>query len=616
MNPAPGDFTVGGWLVQPLAGEVRRGEEVVHLEPKVMALLVVLAQNAGNVLSRKELTEAVWPDTFVEDHAVTRAISELRSVLGWQKEDALETIPKRGYRLTLPVHAARDNRVAVPARPARPHPWRKSILLVGAGVLACLTIVVLVRPEFLRIFGSRQRMMLAVLPFENLTGFPDQEFVSDGLTEELITRLGALEPERLGIIARTSSFTYKNSKKRSDQIARELGVDYLIEGSVRQDGDRVRVAVQLITTRDQTHVWAQGYDDDRGHLLRLHDRVADAVTREIVARIVPGASVRTARSMATEEAHAAYLKGRYALTRGSGVAALSACDLFDQATAREPGYAPAWAGLATAHMMVANYSVKPPSEVRPKAKAAVDKALELEPSLVEARLALAGLKFEAEWDFGGAEREFRRAVADAPNSAQAHQWYAALLESLGRFGEAIEEMTQAHALDPASPRVGVDLGRAYYFAGRHEQAVAEYRKVIAVDSNYSGAHTMLGLALLELHRYSEGVTELEQAVALLRTRDRYSSYLGYAYAVAGRRPDAEETLSTQAAKWSSEHVGAWGIALTHLGLGNRDEAFAWLAKAYESREPAMSMLKAFPYWDSIRADPRFRSLLQRVGLPS
>ena len=615
MSPDTGDFTVGGWLVRPLLGQVSRDAEVVRLEPKVMDVLVCLARHAGEVVSRQALIDAVWPGTYVEDQAVTRAVWHLRQALGWHKDGFLETIPKRGYRLTAPVTRSADHATAASPPPPPPRRARQLTLAAAAVALLVLVAAVLFWPALSRAFGPRERVMLAVLPFENLTGVADQDFVGDGLTEELITRLGALKPERLGVIARTSSFTYKGTRKRGDQIGRELGVDYFLEGSIRQEGDRLRIVAQLITTKDQTHVWAQGYDDDRTQLLRLYDRVAEAVTEQVRARIAPDAAVPAAGRTVNPDANEAYLKGRYALTRGTGPSMVSARDFFRQAVEGDAGYAQAWAGLATASMMVANYNAEPPAAARQQAKAAAIKALELDRALVEARLALAGLKMEHEWDFTGAELAFRQAVTDSPNSAQAHQWYGALLCALGRFDDAIAEIGRARRLDPASLRLGVDLGRAYYYAHRYDEAAAAYRKVMAVEPKFSSAHTMLGLALLAQGRHADGIAEMEQGAGLLGTRDGYSALLGYAYAVGGRRADAEKILAKQTDKWTRDATGAAAVALTYVGLGDHDQAFAWLDKALDNRDAAVAMIKAYPYWDPLRTSPRYRALLQRLRLP-
>jgi TolB-like protein/Tfp pilus assembly protein PilF len=456
--------------------------------------------------------------------------------------------------------------------------------------------------------------MLAVLPFQNLTGEGDQDYVCDGLTEDVTSRLGALQPERLGVIARTSSNAYKRTTKRIDQIARELNVDYLLEGSFRPSGDRLRITAQLIATRDQAHVWTQQYEDDRSDLLQLCDSVAQSVTEQVRQRVVPAARASAGAVAVPPEARRAYLKGRYSLDLGTGAGFEAARDFFKEAIDREPNYAAAWAGLATTYVMLANYNMSPPAEAQPQAKAAATKALGLDPDVADARPVLAGMKMEHDWDFDAAEREFRRAISDNPNSARAHQWYGALLSALGRFDEGIDELRRAQELDPVALRVGVDVGRAYYFARRYDEAERAYRNVIALDPKYSSAHSMLGLALLARRRHSEAIAELEEGAALLGAA-RYSNFLGYAYALAGRTQDARAMLARQIDVWNKRRVGASGVALTYVGLGDEDQAFAWLDAARNGREAAVVMLKAFPYWDAIRTDPRFSDLLRRIGLP-
>ena len=393
-------------------------------------------------------------------------------------------------------------------------------------------------------------------------------------------------------------------------------MNYVVEGSVLETSPQWRVTVQLIRVSDQTHLWAEAYDLSTPGDASVQKDAAARIARLLAIELPPASQRRLASGRTLPpQAREAYLRGRYWLTRATGPHIFKGQQYFQQAIAAEPAYAEAYAGLATSYLLLGGYGFFPVSEMRPKAKAAAEKALELDDSLVDARLALAGIKMEHEWDFAGAQQEFQTAVQLNPNSAMAHQWYAALLEALGHFDQAIGEMKKAYELDPLSLRVGVDLGRAYYFARRHDLAIEQYRKVLELDPNFSGAHSMLGMALLEKHDFNQAIPELEKGVVLIPGNKGYNAWLGYAYALAGRKSEAEKMLATQMEYRAQQHVAAQAVALTYLGMGDMDQAFAWLDTAYQERD-GINMIKAFPLWDSVRSDPHFQDLVRRIGLPA
>jgi TolB-like protein/Flp pilus assembly protein TadD len=457
--------------------------------------------------------------------------------------------------------------------------------------------------------------MLAVLPMENLTGSDDKEYLSDGLTEEIVTELGRLNPAVLGVIARTSTARYKHTTKTIAEIGRELGVGYVIEGSVRAEGSRLRVTVQLIRVSDQSHAWTEAYDRDSPDTLSIQREVAQQTTRALAIALLPDAQRRLLAETrrVSPEARETYLKGRFWIAKGTGPAILEGNTLLQQAVELDPASAPAHAALATSWILLGNYGVFPVADVRPKAKAAASRAIDIDPADLDARLALAGIRMEHEWDFAGAEQDFLAAIR-ANSSAKAHLWYGALLAGMGRADEGVTEIRKAYELDPLSFRVGADLGRALYFARRYDEAAAQLRKVIELEPTFSSAHSTLGLVLLEQKQYDAAIAELEKGVALLKTADGYSTWLGYAYGVAGRVAEAKRMRAIQEAHLEKTGVGAEGLSLTHLGAGDTEQAFAWLERAYQARA-GMTMLKAYPYWDPLRRDARFADLLRRVGLP-
>ena len=602
------------------SGELRQNGKKVALPPKAFEILRALAERPGEVVTRGELRAKLWSaDTFVEfDDNLNHTVRRLREVLD---DSALEpryiqTLPRKGYRFVAPVEPHTQAPAVVPSPERGVFASKYKWIAVATLVIASVAVYVLWNYG-LKGHGQPRRPMLAVLPLDNLTGTEELDYLSDGITEEIITELGRMNPDRLGLIARTSTSRYKKTTKTVAEMGRELGVDYVIEGSLRQASPTIRVTVQLIRVSDQTHLWAQAYDINPPEAASIHKDVANHIAGSLGIEMSPvvRARLENARPV-SPEAREAYLRGRYWLTRGTGTAATNARQYLERAIALDPNYAQAYASLAYAYIFLGNYGVLPETEAKPKAKEFAEKSLALDDSLLDGRLALAGIMAEYEWNFAGAAKLYQAAVTQDPNSAVAHQWYSALLSEIGRSEEAIGEIKKAYELDPISLRVGVDFGRAYYWAHHYDEAIEQYHKVLELDPNYSGAHSMLGLARLEKREYEQAVAELQKGVALIPgNQEGYSIWLGYAYAVAGKRNEAQSMLATQVAHHARTQAGAQGIALTYVGLGDKDQAFNWLATAYRERD-AMAMLKAYPLWDSIRSDPRFQDLLRRVGLPT
>ncbi len=602
------------------SGELHKDGEKLALPPKAFEILRALAERPGEVVTREELRAKLWPaDTFVEfDDNLNHAVKKLRQVLGDSAEDPqfIETVARKGYRFLAPVEAYTQAPAVV--TPAERGVFASKYKWIAVATLVIASVVVYALWNYgLQRRGQLRRPMLAVLPLDNLTGNEELDYLSDGITEEIITELGRMNPDRLGLIARTSTGQYKRTTKTVADIGRELGVNYVIEGSLRQASPRLRVTVQLIRASDQTHLWAEAYDIDPPDAASIHKDVASHIADSLGIEISPAVRARLENARPVNpEAREAYLRGRYWLTRGTGTAAINARHHLERAVELDPNYAQAYAALAYAYIFLGNYGVLPQTEAKPKAKELAEKSLTLDDSLLDGRLALAGIMAEYEWNFAGAAKLYQAAVTQDPNSAAAHQWYSALLSEIGRPEEAIGEIKKAYELDPISLRVGVDFGRAYYWARHYDAAIGRYHKVLELDPNYSSAHSMLGLALLEKREYEQAVAELQKGVALLPGNDEgYSIWLGYAYAVAGKRNEAQSMLATQVAHHARTHTGAQGIALTYVGLGDKDQAFNWLETAYRERD-AVAMLKAYPFWDSIRSDPRFQDFLRRVGLPT
>ncbi|MFQ5778951.1 MAG: protein kinase [Terriglobia bacterium] len=451
------------------------------------------------------------------------------------------------------------------------------------------------------------KIMLAVLPFENLSGDPEQEYFSDGLTEEMIAQLGGLHPERLGVIARTSAMKYKNTDKAIDEIGRELGVHYILEGSVRREGDRVRITAQLIQVRDQTHLWAESYERDLKNIFAVQSGVAQRVARSLELALLPGERARLADVRPVDpQAYEAYLKGRYYLNQWGTTAFKKGIEYFRQAIDLDPTYAPAYAGLGDSYMLLSLVGSLPPQETYPKAKAAALKALELDDTLGEAHAALGSIKFFFDWDFPEAQREFQRARELSPSNADAHASYGAFLTLTARFEEGIAEAQRALELDPLSPLFSENLGWAYFYARRYEESIAQYQKVLERDPQSPHARARLALNYAMKGMNAAAISECENVEALPCL---------YVYAVSGKSGEALKNLEELEELSTRRYVDPFWIAGIYAGLGDKDRAFHWLRKAYEQHSTSMVFLKTLPELDSLRDDPRFQDLLRRMNFP-
>lgn len=456
-------------------------------------------------------------------------------------------------------------------------------------------------------------IMLAVLPLQNLSGNPDEEYFSDGLTEEMITQLSRLQPDRLGVIARTSTMKYKGAKKGVDEIGRELRVDYVLEGSVRREADQVRITAQLIRVSDQTHVWAQNYQRDVRDILALQSHVATEVAREINLKLTAEerADLASARPL-NPKAHELYLRGRYLWNKRTELGLQKSVEYFQQAIAEDPGYASSYAALADAYNISGNWGLLPPKEAYPRAKAAARKALEIDPRQAEPRFALAYATHLFDWNPAEAEKEFKRALDINPNYAPGRQWYAVFLASRGRFDEGIAQITRAQELDPLSLIIGDVVGWIYSLARRNDRAILEFRKAIELDPNFYPTHYDFGILYADIGMHKEAIAELETARKLAGDTARVLSGLAYAYAMAGQKANAKKLLQDLTALSRRQYVPPFDIAVVYAALGENDVAFSWLEKAYEDHHPWLVMLRVTPKVDRLRSDPRFEKLCQRI----
>jgi TolB-like protein/tetratricopeptide (TPR) repeat protein len=483
------------------------------------------------------------------------------------------------------------------------------------------------RAEASRLPRSRAefgKVRLLVLAFENLSGDSAQEFFSDGLTEEMITHLSRLEPHRLGVIGRTTTMHYKGSNKRIDQIALELGVDYLLEGSVRRNADRVRITAQLIRATDQTHLWAETYDRDVRDVLALQNDVAQCIAREIRLVLPPQERARLAGSRPVNpEAYEAYLKGRSLWYERTSMSLVKSIEYFQRAIQKEPRYALAHAGLADAYGLLAiiPWDGLSPREAMPKAKAAALKALEIDDSLAEAYASLALVLHRYDWDWQGAEENYKRAIHLNPNNARPHLWYGWLLKTAGRREEALAELKEAEEVTKRIDPLGLvdiraSVANSLYLAQQYDRAIEECRRASELNPEYFLLHYVLGRAYAQKKMFARAIRILEEAVDSHPGNLVLVMGLGHTYAVSGRKAKALKVLEDLREQRKKRYIPAIYIAAIYAGLRDKKQAFAWIEECFQERSDGMTYLYVERLFDSLRSDPRFGDYIRRAGITS
>jgi len=595
----------------------------LSLTPKVFDTLVMLIEDNGRVVPKQELLTRLWPDTFVEEANLTSNIQQLRKSLGdnARAPQYIETVPKRGYRFIAPI-LTDDSSLAktseIRQRPSAVANRRLlwvSMLIVGVAVFSSIFVWILWKRSSTPPAIPGTRTMLAVLPFKNLTNDPAQDYFNDGLTEEMITQLGHLDPQRLAVIARTSVMQYKNSEEGSDRIARDLGVQYILEGGIRREAGTVRITVQLIKASDQTQIWAHQYDRELRNLLLLQSEIAQEVADEIQLTLTDKRLVDAPAQSTTSpsyEAYDLYLKGQYYWNKRTVEGFQKAIDYFQQAADKDPAYARAFAGLANSYALLGGYSGVPQTKFIEKARAAALRALMIDERLPEAHCALALIVQNYDWDWDTAEREYRRAIALNPNYATAHQWYAEHLALLGRFDEALRESESARQLDPFSLIIAVDNGAILYFSRQYDRAVEKLRAVLEVDPNFLKAH-LVEHAYVQKRMFAEAQADLE-SWSKIDAGPWSLAETAYVMGRGGHAEEAKQAFDKLERMDKRKSVDPEVIAWAAIGLGNTDETFDYLEKALSEHSNMAVRLKVEPAFDSLRNDPRFKDLLHRVHL--
>jgi TolB-like protein/DNA-binding winged helix-turn-helix (wHTH) protein/Tfp pilus assembly protein PilF len=613
------------------AGELRKRGTKVRLQGQPLQVLAALLQRAGDLVTREELREQIWPaDTFVDfDHSLHNSIARLREVLGdsAQKPRYIETLPRRGYRFIGAVerietekskHSSPNEAERVAPAAASPTKGRTAVLSLSLLILGSIgSAFWLVRPVSPRanVGDVLQLRSIAVLPLDNLSGDPSQEYFADGMTDELITNLAKLSSLR--VISRTSVMRYKGTKKGLPEIAHELNVDAIIEGSVVRSGKRVRITAQLLHGPTDRHLWAETYERDVSDVLRLQSDVARAIAQQVRAQVSPQQQARFHSTRPVDpEAYEAYLQGRFYMwnTLSSPRGLKSARSYFEQAIQKDPSFAMAYSGLADSYVYSAIFRQLPADVAYRSAKEAIRKALELDDSIGEVHDTLGVLSWRFDWNLSTAEKEFNEAIAVAPSYSCAHEDRALFLSLTGRRGEAMTELDRSLELDPGPTSAITELG-AYYLQREFKRLVeASQRGVISNPGDWL-EHYYLGVGYEQTGKRLAAISEFQKAVELSSGDEDAMAGLAHAYAGIGREAEAKRILGDLERKSKDRYVSPYVIAAIYAGLGDKKNAFLFLEKAYQERSLEISFsLNADPRFDNLRSDSRFQSLLRRVGL--
>jgi TolB-like protein/DNA-binding winged helix-turn-helix (wHTH) protein/Tfp pilus assembly protein PilF len=626
----------------------------IKLQEQPCRILAILLEQRGEVVTREELRKRLWSDdTFVDfDHSLNTAIMRLREALNDSSDNPrfIETLPRHGYRFIAPLeeitaseHEKKEDAgsgstpelsVAVPqsgptniflagnleseSKSGRIRSRRAIVLGSLFGILAIVILGIWLR--FFRTasevnLSRNQIKSMVVLPFENLSGDKDQQYFTDGMTDELIAHLAKILSLR--VISRTSSMEYKGTHKTLSEIARDLNVDAVVEGTILRSGDRVRITAELVQVATDRHLWAETYESQLGDVLALQSQVASAIVNEIRINLTPEEQQRLASTRSVSaESYEAYLKGRYYWNKRSQEGLTKAIEYFQVATEKDPHYALAFAGLADCYSIIGSAIVGtvPSQDVAPKAKAAALKALELDDTLAEAQTSLATVRFNYDWDWLGASRGFQRSIELNPSYATAYQRYSLYLMAMGRTKESLAQMTRARELDPLSISMNFSLGWRLYMARKYDQAIEQLQNTLEMDPNFALPRMVLGQAYEQKHAYPQALAELQKAVSISHDSPQMLGALGHAYGASGNRSEAEKVLAQLMEQSKRQYVSPFYVAIVYVGLPENDKALDWLEKAYQDRSNAIVFGKVDPQLDPLRSTPRFQALLHRLAL--
>jgi TolB-like protein/DNA-binding winged helix-turn-helix (wHTH) protein/Tfp pilus assembly protein PilF len=624
-RPMQGIVRFGAFEVDLFAGQLRKGGLRIRLRDQSFQVLACLLERPGEVVTRGELRRRLWPEeVFVDfDNNLNTAVARLREALNDSADHPrfVETLPKHGYRFIAKGSEVDLGRLTAPSAvvaAVTPRPtgrgWMAGAALGAAALLAALVALNVggLRNRLLGRAGPPRIESLAVLPLVNVSRDPDQEFFADGMTDALITELAKISA--LKVISRTSVMHYKKTDKTAPQIAAELNVDGLLEGTVEREGNQVRINVQLVHGPSDKHLWAQTYQRELPGILALQSEVAQAIAQEVRASLTPEEHRRLSQApLVDPQAYEAYLKGRHFWETRTRDGLQKALEYFQTAIRIAPSCALAYTGLADTYSILGDHKFLEPDESFPKARAAAQRALELNENLAEAHAAMALVLHAYDWDWQGGEREINRAIQLNPGYASAHHWHGLFLSQIGRHTEALVEIRTARSLDPLSPLINLNFAAALAAARQYEQAIREFRKAIELYPDNPTASLFLGDLFSTLGRHEEAIAQIRRSLALHRNPVT-SLVLARAFARAGRRQEAKKIIEAVLKAHDKKYFPPPLLATVYATLGEKDEAFAWLEKGYAEHDSDMEALPANPAFDPLRSDPRFTALLRKMNL--
>jgi TolB-like protein/DNA-binding winged helix-turn-helix (wHTH) protein/Tfp pilus assembly protein PilF len=649
-------FKFGDLELDVSAYELRRLGRRVKIERIPMDLLILLVERRGDLVSREEIIERLWgKESFLDaESGVNTAVRKVREALkdNSARPNFIQTISGKGYRFCERIvsgHSREEDGSAAlgpepsiqppilpgPAPPAsfenggrapaaeqvagaapaergrRGRVWRRKLTIAAIAAASSLLLLAIYSfRSFLPSSHLSTPVTVALLPFENLTGNADQEYFADGLTEETIAVLGKVNPNRMIVIARTSTMAYKGRTKTASQIGNELGADYLIEGSVRREGETVRVTVKLIRVRDQSRIWSGNYDRFGPGVIQIQDELGNAIARQIQVELLPG-DTNQRKQTRILDAYDPYLLGRHFWNQVTPMAIRKSIEYYQTAVAKDPSYALAFAGLADAYTILPITGGAAPRDIWPVARNAASEAIRLNDSLSEAQAAGGYVDFWLEWDWARSAERLRRAIELDPNSASAHRYYAHLLSNSGRHNEAVAQITKARQLDPFSPITNAMAGQFLYYSGRYPEAIEALDKAFSVDRGFWVAHVIMGQIYERIGKPEAAIQSFEKAYSPSGGSTGVLSMKGYVLARSGRQAEAEQIVHGLIEAGKNRFIPPYNVALVYAGLGNRESALQWLDKGYEARDVRLVFLTVDPKWNDLRSDPRFQELLKR-----
>jgi TolB-like protein/DNA-binding winged helix-turn-helix (wHTH) protein/tetratricopeptide (TPR) repeat protein len=630
----PGRYQFGVFELAADEGELRKHGVRIKLQEQPFRILALLVEHPGEVVTREELRQNIWgQDIYVDfDHSLNISVNKLREALGDSASNPrfIETVPKRGYRFLAPVRPIAANVGVSPVLPGTdplsPAPGTQAVavknsrswywLAWGTAAVAILVIMGLWFHQKRETASSPRRVMLAVLPFENLSPEQQEGMFVTGLHDELIAQLGRLHPTQLGVIARTSVLQYAHSPKPIDQVGKELNVDYVLEGTVRRVGDHFRVVADLVKVSDQTQLWAETYEPTMGDMLAMQEDVASRVSQAVSVEFLPAARKQIeAATTSDAAAYEAYLKGRFFWYQETRPSLETAITYFQNAIALDPRYASAYSGLADAYGVMGGYGFVPAAQVFPKSKDAAMKALELDPNSSSAYNSLAFISFYYDWDWPNAEQLFRKATELNPNNQDAHEFLASYLHAMGRLDEAEAENKIALQVDPLNAWLYDDKGWMLLSRRRPDEAIANFRRAIQLNPNFPAAHLSLAVAYGRTGKFQEALAEVQKAEALGGDPTRVLEVRGATLALSGDRQSAEAVLDQLIKGRISGRVSPYSVALIYTTLGRKAEAIDWLERCYREKDTWVVWTGVLVEWDSLRNEPRFIDLQRKLRMP-